>query len=266
MRNPKILVLDRADELAEQVRAVAADLRPRPEVVSCTRIAEAGDLLTDDGPFDVLVAGPSLGTRAGLSRVELIHEELPAMSVVLAFARRPDASLREVVRAGAADLLQMPVDEDELRSSIERAIELANKATPAERAVAVAHTPEAAPEPGGPGTVFTIASATGGCGKTFYATNLAAFLQRHTGRSVCIVDLDLQFGEVSTAMRLRPKFTIYDALQRDDDEPMLSWIELRRSAGSSSRSPIWRRRLTSAVGAETMTGIPRLMDRLTSLA
>jgi pilus assembly protein CpaE len=33
---------------------------------------------------------------------------------------------------------------------------------------------------------------------------------------VCIVDLDLQFGEVSTALRLRPKYTIFDALQRED--------------------------------------------------
>jgi pilus assembly protein CpaE len=219
MRNPKILVLDRNDELADQVQGVADELRPRPEVVSCTRIAEAGDLLTEEGPFDVLVAGPSLGTRTGLSRLELIHDELPTMSVVLAFARRPDANLREVVRAGAVDLMQLPVDADELRAALERGIELARKAAPpAPVLAATAETPAHTHEAGGPGIVFTIASATGGCGKTFYATNMAAFLQRQTGRSVCIVDIDLQFGEVSTAMRLKPKFTIFDALQRDEDE------------------------------------------------
>ena len=31
MRNPKILVLDRSEGLAEQVRGVADELRPRPE-------------------------------------------------------------------------------------------------------------------------------------------------------------------------------------------------------------------------------------------
>jgi pilus assembly protein CpaE len=217
MRNPKILVLDRNEDLAQQVQAVAADLRPRPEVVSCTRIAEAGDLLTDEGPFDVLVAGPSLGTRTGLSRLELIHDELPTMSVVLAFARRPDANLRDVVRAGAIDLLQLPTDDDELRAAIERGIELAGRAAPP-LPVAATHELDLAAPDGGPGIVFTIASATGGCGKTFYATNLAAFLQRETGRSVCIVDIDLQFGEVSTALRLKPKFTIFDALQRDEDD------------------------------------------------
>jgi pilus assembly protein CpaE len=34
---------------------------------------------------------------------------------------------------------------------------------------------------------------------------------------VCIVDLDLQFGEVSTALHLRPKFTICDALAREQE-------------------------------------------------
>ena len=218
MRNPKILVLDRNDEFAQQVQGVADELRPRPEVVSCTRIAEAGDLLTEEGPFDVLVAGPSLGTRTGLSRIELIHDELPTMSVVLAFARRPDANLREVVRAGAVDLMQLPVDDDELRGALERGIELARKAAPAAPVVATSAEPAVATAEGGAGIVFTIASATGGCGKTFYATNMGAFLQRQTGRTVCIVDIDLQFGEVSTAMRLKPKFTIYDALQRDEDE------------------------------------------------
>jgi pilus assembly protein CpaE len=100
---------------------------------------------------------------------------------------------------------------------VQRGIELSETSTPvASTAVAVAPA-AAAPAQGGPGTVFTIASATGGCGKTFYATNLAYFLTKWTGKRVCIVDLDLQFGEVSTALRLRPKFTIFDALQREGD-------------------------------------------------
>jgi pilus assembly protein CpaE len=178
-----------------------------------------GEVLEEDGPFDVLVAGPSLGTRSGLARLRIISEELPEMRIVLAFSRRPDASLRDIVRTGAIDLLQLPVEDDDMVQSLQRAAALAQQTATqpvvAEPAVAVepAH-PEHVPNR--PGTVYTIASATGGCGKTFYATNLAWFLQKWTGKSVCIVDLDLQFGEVSTALRLRPKYTIFDALQRED--------------------------------------------------
>lgn len=219
MRNPKILVLDRGEELAEQLQAIAEDLRPRPEIVACTRMGSVGELLEDEGPFDVLVAGPSLGTRSGLQRLRLIREELPGMSVLLAFSRRPDASLRDIVRTGAVDLLQLPVDDKELGESIDRAVELAS--TPQQ----VVAAPESLPasHSGAPGTkqlgrVFTISSATGGCGKTFFATNLAYFLVRFTGKRTVILDLDLQFGEVVTALRLRPKYTIFDALQRDDTD------------------------------------------------
>ena len=37
-----------------------------------------------------------------------------------------------------------------------------------------------------------------------------------TKKRVCLVDLDLQFGEVSTALHLRPKFTISNLLSRED--------------------------------------------------
>ena len=221
MRNPKILVLDRGEELAQQIQGISGELRPRPEVTPCTRMGSVAEVLEDDGPFDVLVAGPSLGTRSGLQRLRLIREELPQMSVVLAFSRRPDASLRDIVRTGAVDLLQLPVDDKELTESIDRSIELSRIPEPVTAAAISAAAPTTAMASSSAPTVakvFTISSATGGCGKTFYATNLAYFLARYTGKRVCICDLDLQFGEVVTALRLRPKYTIFDALQREDTD------------------------------------------------
>ena len=214
MRNPKILVLDRGAELVRQVREVCGELRPRPEVTACERVGTVAETLSEEGPFDVLIAGPSLSTKAGLSRLQIIHDELPAMSVILAFATRPDAQLRDIVRAGAIDLLQLPVTKRILRDAIERAIEVGLQRP----ALAPVPTTAQPVTPANMATVITVGSATGGCGKTFFATNLAYFLHHHTGRSVCIVDLDLQFGEVSTSLRLRPKYTIYDALQLDDTE------------------------------------------------
>src|SRR5207248_8541991 len=80
--------------------------------------------------------------------------------------------------------------------------------------------------PASASTVFTIASATGGCGKTFFATNLAYFLHQHTGKKTCIIDLDLQFGEVSTALRLRPRYSIADLLAREEEGgDMVSHLE-----------------------------------------
>ena len=70
-----------------------------------------------DGPFDVLVAGPSLSTKTGLSALQAIHDEIPTISLLLAFAKRPDSTLREIIRAGAVDLLQLPVVDKSLHDA-----------------------------------------------------------------------------------------------------------------------------------------------------
>ena len=212
MRNPKILVLEKDESLADQVRGVASELRPRPEVVACDRPTGVEDAVKTDGPFDVLIAGPSLSTKTGLAALQAIHDETPATSLVLAFAKRPDATLREIIRTGAMDLLQLPVADRNLHDAVERAVAL-SRSHPAEPAGATVHAVAPATNLG---TVFTVSSATGGCGKTFYATNLAYYLHQYTGKRTCIIDLDLQFGEVSTALRLRPRFTISDILSRED--------------------------------------------------
>lgn len=211
MRNPKILVLEKDESLADQVRGVAAELRPRPEVVACDRPTAVEDAVNGDGPFDVLIAGPSLGTKGGLSALQAIHDETPGTSLVLAFNKRPEATLRDIIRTGAMDLLQLPVGDRNLHDAVERAVALSRG-----RSSEVASVTQTTGTPANTATVFTVSSATGGCGKTFYATNLAYYLHQYTGKRTCIVDLDLQFGEVSTALRLRPRFTISDALSRED--------------------------------------------------
>ena len=214
MRNPKILVLERSASLAEQLERVVADLRPRPEVSTAARVGAVAEVLTEEGPFDILVAGPSLATRTGLARLEVIHDELPDMELLLAFGRRPDAALRDIVRTGAVDLVQLPADDEVLLDSLNRVLEMVRRKEEARlpaTTVAAASNGRASL-----GTVFTMSSATGGCGKTFIATNLAYMLSHYTGKRACIVDLDLQFGEVSTALRLRPKYTIHDAIQREE--------------------------------------------------
>jgi len=52
----------------------------------------------------------------------------------------------------------------------------------------------------------------GGSGKTLTATNLAVTLAQ-AGRSVALMDLDLQFGDVALAMGLNPVRTMYDLVR-----------------------------------------------------
>ena len=67
---------------------------------------------------------------------------------------------------------------------------------------------------GSRGRIVTVFAAKGGCGKTILATNLAAILHAGGARRVCLVDLDLTFGDVASTLRLEPRRTIADAASR----------------------------------------------------
>ena len=62
------------------------------------------------------------------------------------------------------------------------------------------------------GRVITVFSPKGGVGKTTVSVNLAACLARDPKARVCIVDLDLAFGDVAITLQLIPEHTIEEAV------------------------------------------------------
>jgi pilus assembly protein CpaE len=65
-----------------------------------------------------------------------------------------------------------------------------------------------------PGAIIAVTSPKGGVGKTTVATNLAVALARETAMRVVLVDLDLQFGDVSSALGMPNRHSIVDALSK----------------------------------------------------
>ena len=65
-----------------------------------------------------------------------------------------------------------------------------------------------------PRRIVTILSPKGGAGKTTAATNLAVGLAKRHPKQVVLLDLDLQFGDVASNLRLQPNATIVDVVRR----------------------------------------------------
>jgi pilus assembly protein CpaE len=65
--------------------------------------------------------------------------------------------------------------------------------------------------------MITVISPKGGSGKTMLSSSLAVALVRLGAGSVVLVDLDLQFGDVPTALRLVPEYSMYELAQAGDE-------------------------------------------------
>ena len=67
------------------------------------------------------------------------------------------------------------------------------------------------------GTVITVFSTASAVGKTLIGINMAAELAKE-GYRVCLVDLDLQFGDVCNYLQLQPVYTLADAVTALEQE------------------------------------------------
>ena len=211
MRTPKLLVLDEEEDLSRQVERVAAGLRPRPGVTHCDSFDALDQVVAESGPYELLIAGPMVSQAGGFQRLRDVRTATPQMQLILALNRWRGTTLRDTVRTGALDILRLPVSDDDLADAVEQALEAAPPPDRHDGSKALRSKSATG------GTVIAVVSATGGCGKTFLATNLAYYLQSSTGKQACLIDLDLQFGELATALRLRPRRTIHDLLAGESD-------------------------------------------------
>jgi pilus assembly protein CpaE len=152
---------------------------------------------------DVLVvACGTYGEDAGAQIREAV-EDRPDRPVVLVTHGAPNGYVDHAFQAGAADIVVLPQPCDvRLASAISHQVRFTIGKVVARR-----------PGPGSAaeGKMVVLIGPKGGSGKTLTATNLAVALA-DAGRSVVLVDLDLQFGDVGLALGLTPESTMYDLL------------------------------------------------------
>jgi len=131
-------------------------------------------------------------TLAKLSRTPLI-----------AAAYDPQLALvRSLVRAGAHDVIPLPLDVADLETSL----------APLRERIASSR----ATSPVKRGKVVSVIKSVGGVGATMLATQLAvraAGRRQGVGREVALLDLDLQFGDAAFQLGLRPALSLSDLLE-----------------------------------------------------
>jgi pilus assembly protein CpaE len=129
---------------------------------------------------------------------------------------RSPGLMKRVIRAGADELLFMPLDPGELTRALLKVSET--------RIRAVRHDG---------GKVISLASIVGGVGVSSIAANLALSLRYQFDKRVALLDLDLQGGALAVLLDLEPEFTIMPLCKLDKklDSIQLEAVLTKHSSG-----------------------------------
>lgn len=185
-------------------------------------LPDAATALVSGTGEHTLVIGPKADLDDVLKFADGLRVDRPDVAVLLLrdelVAEQVDAALR----AGIRDVVSSR-DPRTVRDACRRAwITVVPRASDEEedRAMTDEDCEASSAAEGQRGRVVTVFAPKGGSGKTTVSTNLATALHRR-GVRVCLVDLDLEFGDVAIALQLPPARTLIDGLQplplRDSD-------------------------------------------------
>src|SRR5262249_15373559 len=164
--------------------------------------------MLDSDPAEMLVViGPDTPASEALAFASRLRLSRPALGVLLVRERVDVELLSHALQSGVREVVPAG-DYAALHAACRRSYQGSR------RMLAPVSTgpPAAAAPPAAEGAIITVIAAKGGCGKTTLAVNLGVALARGTGRQVCVVDLDLAFGDVAISVQLDPVRTIVDAV------------------------------------------------------
>jgi pilus assembly protein CpaE len=216
-----ILVCDTQSAYAQTVSKALAQV-PDTQVTRASGLTEACKQVRAGG-VDLLVVGPGVDFDDALVSVREIRDEGSRIGVVLAPPEVTRELLHAALRAGVDDVVSSGALPAEATTVLEEALRRARRRL---------GTSEESGATQQKGHVVTVLSMKGGVGKTVVASNVAVALAG-LDRSVALVDLDLQFGDVGIMLGLEPVQTIVGAVQSGDrlDAEMLRGFMVEHSSG-----------------------------------
>lgn len=213
MKSALSFVSESESELGlEQLAAYVGDDETRTVVQAAVR-SRWPTASIHDGGLAVALSIVSQEPSPGLMIVDVGGSEEPAgairslmtlvepMTRVIAIGSVNDVGVyRELIAAGATDYLVKPVTPETLESAL----------VGAERISTVTHDDT--------NRLKTIAviGARDGVGATTFAVNAAWIMAHELGKTVALIDLDLQFGTVALALDLEPSHGLREALEKPD--------------------------------------------------
>ncbi|WP_415947916.1 AAA family ATPase [Streptomyces sp. KLOTTS4A1] len=169
----------------------------------------AGESL-DELP-EVVLVHERIGPVPALELIREVAMRFPVVGVVLITQDPSPGLFSAAMDAGARGLAGLPLGYEELAARVQTAAAWSRGVRP--------HLVQGAEAHAGPGgTVVTVSGAKGGVGTTLTAVQLA-LAARASGRTVALLDLDLQSGDVASYLDVQFRRSIVDLAAIADINP-----------------------------------------------
>lgn len=166
----------------------------------------------------VIEVDPS--SRNSLERVDRLRSEMPSIPVIAGLANVDIATSRQLLRRGVSDIVALPIALDELVTAISDTAE--------QIATEVGDEVELAP-------FIAVLKSIGGAGSTTVATHLASQMAADMGEGcrACVIDLDLQAGDVSSFLGCAPHQDLTELMEAGNrlDEDLLRAVSCDSGEG-----------------------------------
>jgi pilus assembly protein CpaE len=188
----RIELVGHAPALRDAVKQVLARVTEPPlELIESDLTSNPSDDASAEGPIDVSMVLFSGDDDKSLAYLQKQSAQSPRPALFGLLKDRSPGLMKRVIRAGADELLFLPLDPGDLTRALLKLSET--------RIRAARHDG---------GMVISVASIAGGVGVSSIAANLALALRYQLDKGVALLDLDLQTGALAVLLNLEPEFTI----------------------------------------------------------
>lgn len=145
---------------------------------------------------DLLVVGIDSGIDDAIKMIQWTATHSPDTAIIALSSHNDGQTILNVMRAGAREFLNAPVEMTELVKAIQRVTNLSSDSQGESNRTK--------------SSLIAVAGVTGGVGTTSIAVNLAASLAADPMHSVALSDLDLSVGDVDIFLDCIPEYTLLD--------------------------------------------------------
>ncbi|WP_051712821.1 AAA family ATPase [Spirillospora albida] len=206
MSDIKILLGGDDQELVATFRAVMVELTGF-ELVSIGKTSnEVLGMVATEQDVDVVLIDENIGPVPAHDLVRDIAMQRPNCAAVLLCTTVDESALTRALEAGARGVLSRQPSLEELQSRLSTAAEWSRGMS---KWIGGGHVDAVG---GRRGRIVALAGAKGGTGTTTLAVQLALAAAQQPGRSVCLVDMDLQAGDVPSYLDLVHRRSIADLI------------------------------------------------------